>query len=80
MATTVTTAPLQRFDQAGLMVLLSPSCWLKTSVEAGGGGRPNQLGVVVTNAGARRAELMPACLRISAATALHGAGCCCRLL
>lgn len=43
----VLTFPLQ----AGLMVLLSPSCWLKTSVEHGGQGRPSQLGVVATNAG-----------------------------
>lgn len=32
------------------MVLLSPSCWLKTSVEHNP-GHPNQLGVVVTNGG-----------------------------
>lgn len=38
-ATTVTPQPQQRFDQAGLMVLLSESCWLKTSVEHGGDGR-----------------------------------------
>lgn len=39
--------------QTGLMVEISPSCWLKCSVESGAGepGRPSQLGVVVTNAG-----------------------------
>jgi regulation of enolase protein 1 (concanavalin A-like superfamily) len=35
----------------GLMVQVSPSCWLKTSVEAGAPGEPSQLGVVVTNGG-----------------------------
>jgi hypothetical protein len=39
MATTVSTQPQQRFDQAGLMVWISKSCWLKTSVEYGGPGR-----------------------------------------
>uniref|UniRef100_A0A383V8J9 Fatty acid desaturase domain-containing protein n=2 Tax=Tetradesmus obliquus TaxID=3088 RepID=A0A383V8J9_TETOB len=33
------------------MVWISKSCWLKTSVEYGGPGRPSQLGVVVTNCG-----------------------------
>lgn len=51
MASTVSTQPQQRFDQAGLMVWISKSCWLKTSVEYGGPGRPSQLGVVVTNCG-----------------------------
>ncbi|KAF8063047.1 REE1 [Scenedesmus sp. PABB004] len=50
-ATTVTPRPASRFDQAGIMVRLSESCWLKASVEHGGPGRPSQLGVVVTNAG-----------------------------
>ncbi|KAF6254007.1 hypothetical protein COO60DRAFT_360018 [Scenedesmus sp. NREL 46B-D3] len=44
--TTVSTQPQQRFDQAGLMVWISKSCWLKTSVEYGGPGRPSQLGVL----------------------------------
>lgn len=51
MATSVSMQPQQRFDQAGLMVWISKSCWLKTSVEYGGPGRPSQLGVVVTNCG-----------------------------
>jgi len=42
--------PLHQYDQAGLMVRLSPDCWLKTSVEYEG-GRPNRLGCVVTNRG-----------------------------
>lgn len=39
-----------RYDQAGLMVRHSPSCWLKTSVEYEPGG-PGRLGAVVTNHG-----------------------------
>lgn len=42
--------PRQQYDQAGLMVRLSPDCWLKTSVEYEP-GEPNRLGAVVTNAG-----------------------------
>jgi regulation of enolase protein 1 (concanavalin A-like superfamily) len=42
--------PIHQYDQAGLMVRLSPECWLKTSVEFEPGG-PSQLGAVVTNAG-----------------------------
>jgi regulation of enolase protein 1 (concanavalin A-like superfamily) len=39
-----------QYDQAGLMVRHSPSCWLKTSVEHEPGAR-GRLGAVVTNAG-----------------------------
>ena len=39
-----------QYDQAGLMVRLSPSCWLKTSVEHEPGAR-GRLGAVVTNGG-----------------------------
>jgi hypothetical protein len=42
--------PVHQYDQAGLMVRLSPACWLKTSIEF----EPepmNRLGVVVTNSG-----------------------------
>ena len=42
--------PVNQYDQAGLMVRLSPQCWLKTSVEYEPHG-PNRLGAVVTNAG-----------------------------
>jgi regulation of enolase protein 1 (concanavalin A-like superfamily) len=42
--------PLGQYDQAGLMVRVSPSCWLKTSVEYEPGAS-NRLGAVVTNAG-----------------------------
>lgn len=38
-----------QYDQAGLMVRISPDCWLKTSAEFEPDG-PNQLGAVVTNA------------------------------
>lgn len=39
-----------QYDQAGLMVRLSPACWIKTSVEHEPDG-PNRLGAVVTNHG-----------------------------
>ena len=42
--------PVHQYDQAGLIVRLSPDCWLKTSVEYEPDG-PNRLGAVVTNAG-----------------------------
>src|SRR5262245_56237430 len=42
--------PLHQYDQAGLMVRLSPECWLKTSVEYED-GMSNKLGCVVTNRG-----------------------------
>jgi hypothetical protein len=42
--------PAHQYDQAGLMVRLSPDCWLKTSVEYEI-GEPSKLGAVVTNAG-----------------------------
>jgi regulation of enolase protein 1 (concanavalin A-like superfamily) len=40
--------PVHQYDQAGLMVRASPSCWLKTSVEHEPTG-PSWLGAVVTN-------------------------------
>ena len=49
MTTKVTTHPRNQYDQAGLMVRLSPACWLKTSVEFEP-DEPNRLGAVVTNA------------------------------
>ena len=33
VTTKVTTHPRSQYDQAGLMVRLSPACWIKTSVE-----------------------------------------------
>jgi len=48
--TRVVFRPANQYDQAGLMVRVSPDCWLKTSVEYETEG-PNRLGAVVTNAG-----------------------------
>jgi regulation of enolase protein 1 (concanavalin A-like superfamily) len=42
--------PQAQYDQAGLMVRASKSCWLKTSIEYEPVAQ-NRLGVVVTNAG-----------------------------
>jgi regulation of enolase protein 1 (concanavalin A-like superfamily) len=42
--------PVHQYDQAGLMVRISPQCWLKTSVEYEPVG-PARLGAVVTNFG-----------------------------
>ena len=50
LTTKVTSHPVHQYDQAGLMIRISPDCWLKTSVEYEPDG-PNRLGVVVTNAG-----------------------------
>jgi uncharacterized protein len=50
MTTEVRSEPIHRYDQAGLLVRFSPSCWLKTSVEYEPDG-PSRLGVVVTNRG-----------------------------
>lgn len=49
LTTRVTSRPVHQYDQAGLMVRLSPACWLKTSVEFEPEGA-NRLGAVVTNA------------------------------
>jgi regulation of enolase protein 1 (concanavalin A-like superfamily) len=48
LTTHVRFEPVHQYDQAGLMVRLSPSCWLKTSVEYEPDG-PGRLGAVVTN-------------------------------
>jgi regulation of enolase protein 1 (concanavalin A-like superfamily) len=40
--------PVHQYDQAGLMVRVSPSCWLKASVEYEPAG-PSRMGAVVTN-------------------------------
>jgi regulation of enolase protein 1 (concanavalin A-like superfamily) len=50
LATRVVSRPVHQYDQAGLMVRHSPSCWLKTSIEYEPAG-PGRLGVVVTNEG-----------------------------
>jgi regulation of enolase protein 1 (concanavalin A-like superfamily) len=48
LSTRVRFHPVHQYDQAGLMVRVSPSCWLKTSVEYEPTG-PSRLGAVVTN-------------------------------
>ncbi|MCC7499526.1 MAG: DUF1349 domain-containing protein [Bryobacterales bacterium] len=50
LATRVRFHPAHRYDQAGLLVLCSRQCWLKTSVEYEPDG-PAHLGAVVTNRG-----------------------------
>jgi uncharacterized protein len=50
LETRVHASPVHQYDQAGLMVRLSPDCWLKTSVEHEP-GEPSRLGAVVTNHG-----------------------------
>ncbi|HEY9067121.1 MAG TPA: DUF1349 domain-containing protein [Burkholderiaceae bacterium] len=48
LTTKVSFRPIHQYDQAGLMVRLSPACWLKTSVEFEPDDS-NRLGAVVTN-------------------------------
>lgn len=48
LSTKVTFHPVHQYDQAGLMVRLSPNCWLKTSVEYEPHGL-SRLGAVATN-------------------------------
>lgn len=50
LSTRVTSRFAHQYDQAGLMLRLSPACWLKTSVEYEPEGA-NRLGAVVTNGG-----------------------------
>ncbi len=50
MTTHVGFQPAHRYDQAGLMVRVGPSCWIKTSVEYESEGS-SMLGAVVTNSG-----------------------------
>jgi len=45
----VTSHPVHQYDQAGLMVRVSPTCWVKASVEYEP-HEENRLGAVVTNA------------------------------
>ncbi len=51
LTTRVGGAPVHQYDQAGLMVRLSPDCWLKTSVEHEPDEADDRLGAVVTNHG-----------------------------
>lgn len=46
----VAARPIDRYDQAGLMIRVSADCWLKASVEYEPAG-PSRLGAVVTNHG-----------------------------
>ena len=50
LTTKVRLHPVHLYDQAGLMVRVGPSCWIKTSVEYESKG-PSKLGAVVTNDG-----------------------------
>jgi regulation of enolase protein 1 (concanavalin A-like superfamily) len=50
LVTHVRFRPAHQYDQAGLMVRVSPVCWLKTSVEHEPDG-PGRLGAVVTSHG-----------------------------
>ncbi len=50
LSTQVRFHPAHQYDQAGLMVRLSPDCWVKTSVEYEP-GEASKLGAVVTNHG-----------------------------
>jgi regulation of enolase protein 1 (concanavalin A-like superfamily) len=50
LSTKVCFRPAHQYDQAGLMVRLGPSCWIKASVEHEPRGRP-KLGAVATNHG-----------------------------
>lgn len=49
-STKVVSTPKHQYDQAGLLVWLSPECWLKTAVEFEP-GQLSRLGAVVTNHG-----------------------------
>ena len=49
LTTQVTSYSVNQYDQAGLIVRISPSCWLKTSVEFEPHETHNRLGAVVTN-------------------------------
>jgi regulation of enolase protein 1 (concanavalin A-like superfamily) len=50
LSTFVRFRAVHQYDQAGLIVRLSPECWLKTSIEYEPDGA-NRLGAVVTNGG-----------------------------
>ncbi|KAK9811851.1 hypothetical protein WJX72_011162 [[Myrmecia] bisecta] len=50
LSTSVSFCPHALYDQAGLMVRISPECWIKTCVENVPPG-PSKLGAVVTNSG-----------------------------
>lgn len=46
----ISVQPKHQYDQAGLMLRISPTCWLKTSIEHEP-DEPDRLGAVVTNSG-----------------------------
>jgi len=50
LTTKVQLSPVHQYDQAGLMVRISPDFWLKTSIEFEP-EKPNRLGAVVTRQG-----------------------------
>jgi regulation of enolase protein 1 (concanavalin A-like superfamily) len=50
METSVSYSFKNQYDQAGLMIRISPECWIKTAVEYEP-DEPNKLGAVVTNNG-----------------------------
>lgn len=50
LETRVRPRPVHQYDQAGLMVRLSPDCWMKTSIEFEPDAA-DRLGAVVTNGG-----------------------------
>ncbi len=51
LTTAVTCFAKHQYDQAGLMLRISPDCWLKTSVELEPDEPHSRLGAVVTNGG-----------------------------
>eukprot|EP01098_Paradermamoeba_levis_P000195 TRINITY_DN10209_c0_g1_i1.p1 TRINITY_DN10209_c0_g1~~TRINITY_DN10209_c0_g1_i1.p1 ORF type:complete len:223 (-),score=26.37 TRINITY_DN10209_c0_g1_i1:99-737(-) len=51
ISTKVTFSPKHQYDQAGLMVRISPNCWIKTAIEFESPNEPARLGAVVTNGG-----------------------------
>jgi uncharacterized protein len=51
LTTHVSGSPVHQYDQAGLMLRVSPDCWLKTSVEFEPDEPHDRLGAVVTNGG-----------------------------
>lgn len=51
LTTAVSCFPVHQYDQAGLMLRVTPDCWLKTSVELEPEEPHDRLGAVVTNGG-----------------------------
>jgi uncharacterized protein len=75
METSVVFEPVHQYDQAGLMVRISPSSWLKASIEFEL-TQPSRLGSVVTNAGWSdwATEDVPASLRAASYRVSRRAG------